>query len=120
MKCYVAGPMTGLPEFNRPNFFKVAQDLFDDGHTVLNPATLPDGLTQKEYMQISGAMLYCCDAIYLLPGWEESGGARAEVALAQKLELEIVIVNIEEEGELPIDNSVNSDNMDLSEQDGKA
>lgn len=84
-KIYIAGPMTGLPEFNRPAFNRVAKELADGGIVPLNPAILPDGLNQPEYMDICLAMLRCADGIMLLDGWKESAGARAEKALAEKL-----------------------------------
>ncbi len=92
-KIYVAGPMTGLPDFNRGVFHRIAMDVLQNGDIPLNPATLPDGLTQREYMHISGAMLMCADCIVLLPGWEKSKGAIAEHALAAKLELDIMFVD---------------------------
>lgn len=90
MKIYIAGPMTGLAEFNRPAFMFTAARLTGRGHVALNPAVLPDGLTQAQYMDICLAMLRCAHAIYLLDGWEKSAGARAEKALAEKLRLEII------------------------------
>ena len=90
MKIYIAGPMTGLVEFNRPAFMFTAAKLTGRGHVALNPAVLPDGLTQAQYMDICLAMLRCAHAIYLLDGWEKSAGARAEKALAEKLRLEII------------------------------
>lgn len=64
--------------------------LMDMGYTVLNPATLPEGLTQGEYMDICFAMLRAADAIYLLEGYENSKGALAELAYAEKLEMEVI------------------------------
>ena len=90
MKIYIAGPMTGYENYNRPMFNAVAQQMLSGGHVALNPATLPDGLSQREYMDICLAMLRCADAIYMLEGWEHSAGARAENALAEKLEMEII------------------------------
>ncbi|QLO98124.1 DUF4406 domain-containing protein [Enterobacter hormaechei] len=90
MKIYIAGPMSGLDEFNRPEFMFTAARLTGQGHVALNPAVLPDGLTQAQYMDICLAMLRCAHAIYLLDGWEKSAGARAEKALAEKLRLEII------------------------------
>lgn len=90
MKIYIAGPMTGLPRFNRPAFNHAALELSFEGHTILNPASLPDGLSQAEYMDICLAMLRCADGVYLLKGWENSDGAIVERALAKKLGLEII------------------------------
>lgn len=54
MKIYIAGPMTGYENYNRPMFNAVAQQMLSGGHVALNPATLPDGLSQREYMDICG------------------------------------------------------------------
>ena len=40
-------------------------------------------------MDICFAMLRCADGIFLLDGWQQSAGARAERALAEKLGLDI-------------------------------
>ncbi|HIB8586172.1 TPA: DUF4406 domain-containing protein, partial [Escherichia coli] len=49
---YIAGPMTGYKDHNRTAFFIEAMRLAADGHVVLNPATLPEGLSQQQYMSI--------------------------------------------------------------------
>lgn len=90
MKIYLAGPMTGLPEFNYPAFHAAAKELRDAGHEVENPAesTLPEGSTWQEYMKDGISRLLHCDAIHLLPGWEASRGAMAEFIVAQAIGLE--------------------------------
>ncbi|HCP4053653.1 TPA: DUF4406 domain-containing protein [Escherichia coli] len=90
LKIYIAGPMTGYPDYNRAAFNAKASELTAEGHIVLNPAVLPGGLCQSEYMDICLAMVRSADAIYLLKGWEASAGARAEHALAEKLELTVI------------------------------
>ena len=87
-KVYIAGPMSGLPDFNRKAFNDMADLLRSRGHIVLNPAILPDGLEQHEYMDITIAMLRSSDTLCLLDGWTGSDGAKAEVALARKLKIE--------------------------------
>lgn len=87
MKIYIAGPMTGHDNYNRYAFDKEAFRMIGEGHCVLNPAMLPNGLTEPEYMDICLAMLRCANVIYLLRGWRESAGARAEHAIAEKLGL---------------------------------
>jgi len=89
MKIYIAGPMTGYEDFNRAAFNKEAERLQRHGHVVLNPATLPGGLEQREYMDICFAMLRCADAILLLPDWKASSGATAEYHYAYKMELPV-------------------------------
>lgn len=73
---YIAGPMTGCKDYNRTAFCAEDLKLRCAGNIVLNPAVLPDGLSQQQYMSICIPMLMCADAIYLLDGWEESAGAR--------------------------------------------
>lgn len=86
---YIAGPMSGLENFNRTAFAIAARNLDAKGHTVLNPAILPDGLTYEHYMDIGLAMLRGADTIYLLEGWEHSEGAKREFNLAVRLHLDI-------------------------------
>lgn len=86
---YIAGPMTGKPGFNRKKFIETATLLWAAGHTVLNPAILPYGLTYEHYMDISFAMLRGADEIYLLDGWEDSEGAKREFNQAVRLRLNI-------------------------------
>ena len=43
-KIYIAGPISGLPNFNRDAFNAEAHRLLGLGHVALNPASLPDGL----------------------------------------------------------------------------
>ena len=97
MVIYIAGPMTGLPAYNRDAFMEAAALMTAAGHTVLNPAVLPTTLADHAYMPICTAMIDAADAIYLLDGWQKSIGARAERLYAKrqrKLELTEKDVNI--------------------------
>lgn len=90
-KIYIAGPMSGLPNFNRDAFNAEAHRLLGLGHVALNQAILPDGLEQYEYMAICIEMVKMADQLVMLPGWERSAGARAEHALAIKLGKAIIL-----------------------------
>ena len=90
-KIYIAGPISGLPNFNRDAFNPAAHRLLGLGHVALNPAILPDGLEQHEYMAICIEMVKMADQLVMLPGWERSAGARAEHALAIKLGKAIIL-----------------------------
>jgi hypothetical protein len=70
MIVYIAGPMTGLPDFNRAEFNIAAKRIKDARHVVLNPAILPDGLTHQQYLKICISLLECANAIYMLRGWK--------------------------------------------------
>lgn len=82
MTVYIAGPMKGKPDLNRPAFMQAARELEALGYKVLNPATLPMGIPEAKYLPICLAMVEACDVIALLPGWEASGGATIERAFA--------------------------------------
>lgn len=86
-KIYISGPMSGYQNFNRDAFNAEADRISADGLVPLNPAILPDGLSQFQYMDICIAMLRCADAIIMLPGWQKSDGAKAEMMLAKKLKI---------------------------------
>lgn len=109
MKIYVAGPMTGIPSFNFPAFDEAAAWLRDMGHDVCNPAE-HDRETHGNSIEASvtgdpadaaavgfslrEALAYDldwiarnADAVAVLPGWEGSKGAAAEIALARALGL---------------------------------
>ena len=114
MRVYIAGPMQGYPKFNFPAFDKAAEVLRNSGHVVFNPAdkdrerhgqdfgeqSVAGSIAEAE--KVSGFSLrealavdtnWICreaDAIYMLKGWERSGGARAEHALASALRLYIM------------------------------
>lgn len=88
-KYYIAGPMSGLDGLNREAFYEECGRLEYMGHSVLIPAILPDGFTQREYMIICYAMMQCVTHIFMLKGWESSFGARAEHASAVKFGLVI-------------------------------
>ncbi|MGL5281915.1 MAG: DUF4406 domain-containing protein [Plesiomonas shigelloides] len=89
MKIYIAGPMTGYENFNRDEFNKVADLIKARGDVPLNPAILPDGLTQGEYMAICLQMVHISDGVYMLKDWLKSEGARIEHDLAKKSGKEI-------------------------------
>lgn len=84
MIVYIAGPMSGHEDYNRPAFNDAARRLAEAGHVPINPAVLPTELSDSAYMPICTSMIDGADAIYLLDGWERSGGAMAEFAYARR------------------------------------
>lgn len=84
---YIAGPMRGVPDFNFPAFAEAAAKLRAAGYGVVSPHELHSGalnLPWSEYMRRDIAIL-CSGAVggvALLPGWEDSQGAKLEVAVA--------------------------------------
>ena len=90
-RVYIAGPMTGLPEFNYPAFNDAADKLRDAGHHVENPADIGvvDGWTWQDYVRAALAKLITCDEVATLPDWDRSPGATTEVRLAESLALPV-------------------------------
>lgn len=107
MKVYLAGPMRGIPEFNFPAFMAATEQLTAAGLDVFNPAQndVDHGFTFEgatgfedlaaEYgfslrAALGDDLEFICrhaEGVALLPGWEQSSGARAEVATALALGL---------------------------------
>jgi hypothetical protein len=116
MRIYLAGPMRGLKEFNFPEFHTYASKLRSEGHEVFSPAERDTerlgvdmsehNLTgdEEEASRVHGFnlrealaedMMYICrkaEAVALLPGWENSRGARAEKAAAEALGLRLIFL----------------------------
>lgn len=92
MRVYVAGPMTGLPDFNYPAFFAAERALQIAGHEVENPADNPsptDGSGWLGFMRMSLVQISKVDGIALLPGWQNSRGAVIEERLGRDLSLDV-------------------------------
>lgn len=99
-KIYIAGPMTGYPEFNFPAFFAAAAEFEARGWIVANPAAKDGEQNLKGFatgdavaagaggFNFRHAYLWDCekvingDAIYMLRGWQKSVGAVGEHAVA--------------------------------------
>lgn len=108
---YIAGPMSGIPQFNYPAFDEAAAYLRERGYTVLCPSEMdapavreaalasPEGNFTEFYEQLEGTghrketwgdflsrdvkrVADEIDSVCLLSGWEESRGARLEAYVA--------------------------------------
>ena len=93
---YIAGPMTGYPEFNYPAFREAAQRLGELGHITLNPVdsekwnpTPGTPQSWQWYMRHAIRMVLEAEGVALLPGWEKSKGATLEHQIATALGLDI-------------------------------
>lgn len=105
MKIYICGPITGIPNWNRPAFNEASERLITSGFAIpVNPHDIcayivayhrgPEELLWQKCMKADIAELLTCDGIALLPGWQNSKGANIERTLA--LQLGIQCLPIEE------------------------
>ncbi|WP_256588086.1 DUF4406 domain-containing protein [Pseudomonas sp. LG1D9] len=87
MRVYIAGPMTGIADYNFPAFNAMADKMRAAGWHVENPADhgLVPGAQWADYLRYDIGCLASCEAIMLLPGWTASRGARLEVSIAKEL-----------------------------------
>ena len=86
-RLYLAGPMTGLAEFNYPAFHAEAARLRALGYEVENPAENPPSADAPWHLCMRAAIrqMTTCDHVATLPGWDKSQGASLEVYLANRL-----------------------------------
>lgn len=101
-RIYVAGPMTGIKDYNQQAFRNITDLLRSEGWEVISPVEMGEeiGLT-PEALETSPDLLKwlineelaavdICDAIMLLRGWTTSKGARLELSRAIAGNLEII------------------------------
>lgn len=111
-RIYIAGPMMGITWFNFPEFDEAARyinsDCYDciavnpadiDRDNGFDPNTLPEDYdwsiipkaagSREEIIRRDVDAVLSCSGIYMLPGWEKSTGAKAELHLARWAGLDI-------------------------------
>lgn len=94
-RCYISGPITGLPaEEYLLNFYKASRYVETLGFEAVNPCDLNHAghdQTWESYMRVDIKALMDCDVICLLPQWYKSLGARTEYHIAQVLGMDVVM-----------------------------
>ncbi|MEY8460996.1 DUF4406 domain-containing protein [Eggerthellaceae bacterium 24-137] len=87
-RLYISGPVTGKPKNNRAAFIRAANVLADREVLAHIPHMfVPESAEWHDAMRISINELTDCrfryDGLALLPGWEQSEGAKMEKAVAE-------------------------------------
>ena len=95
-RLYISGPVTGIEDDNIDAFIAAHERLEDAGHTATVPHSfIAPGVSWGMAMAVcinrltvnDGAlMLY--DGVAMLPGWENSRGAKLEKAVAEACGME--------------------------------
>ena len=77
MIIYIAGKISGDANY-REKFGIKQRTLETEGHIVINPAMMPEGLPPSAYMKISLAMIDVAEMVYFINDYYASPGAMLE------------------------------------------
>ena len=92
---YISGPISGLPDGNRPAFAAVAEVFRSKGWVVVNPHDLFAADVEESwegYMRKDLAALLTCTHLVMLPGWEQSRGAQLEKLVADAVGIQTLVL----------------------------
>ena len=89
MIIYLCGPIKGMPDY-KAHFARAERKLTAEGHIVINPAEMDHVVkgnkrTRETFLKLDMHLLRASHAVYMLPGWQNSEGARAERRQAIRL-----------------------------------
>lgn len=100
-KGFLAGPMSGIPDWNRPEFERF-RDAFRGSVsmvTCFDEGVWLDRRTDEDieawHRRCLGSCIRAlseCDTLYLMPGWEKSLGCRIEFQFATAMNMDIVLL----------------------------
>ena len=91
-KIYLSGKISGLPLCEAIKNFESAENQLKEFATIVNPMRLKHDHDKswESYMKEDIKALLDCDAIAMLPNYENSKGALIELNLAKSLGFEII------------------------------
>ncbi|QGJ94983.1 nucleoside deoxyribosyltransferase [Gordonia phage RedWattleHog] len=94
MRIYIAGPVSGHADYNRPAFEEAARVVREHGHAPVVPIDLEPVVPGQEkswnyYMRLALRALLDTEAVLVLPGWMNSRGATIERSLALELDMPV-------------------------------
>lgn len=120
VRVYVSGPMSGIPHFNFHAFDEAAATLRTRGFDVVSPAELDDPKDRAKALASPDGLSYDgkswgdflardvrvladdgIEAVCVLPGWENSRGARLETFVAKAI-LDLPVFSYEDGRLVPL------------------
>lgn len=90
MKIYLSGPMSGIDDNNFPAFHEWAAKLRAQGYDVVSPAEIQEAESWEMCLRADLREMCNCEAIALMPGWENSKGANLELHVAHRLGMKVI------------------------------
>ena len=87
MRIYISGKITDNNNYIE-QFEEAEKWLTEQGYDVINPSKLAlyyTHLYYADFIEIDLALLKLCDAIFMLANWQDSNGAKTELAVAKSL-----------------------------------
>lgn len=92
-RVYISGSISS-DMANAPRKFSEAEERVARrfGCQTINPLKLPHdgGAEWEDFMAVDLLELMTCDAIYMLPCWKTSPGAKLEHAIAKQIQIKII------------------------------
>lgn len=92
-RAYIAGPITGIADLNKPAFYEAHSRLLLMGYDVANPHDINKphpNPTWSEAVRRDIKVMVDCDLVVMLPGWGRSRGACLEWLIAIGLGIRVV------------------------------
>jgi len=91
-RVYISGKITGLPlDEAKANFERAEQALRAQGYKVVNPLKIvSQNETWEKQMLLCVALLFGCNAMYMLPDWQSSKGAKIERFIAETVGMQFI------------------------------
>lgn len=107
MRVYISGAITGQEDTARERFHDAEEEvkrIFGRDVEYINPyevgevaAVNAETLTHSDYMGIAIGLMFACDTIYMMPGWEKSRGCQLEREYAEIHKMKIIEGGVKDE-----------------------
>ena len=91
-KIYISGKITGLKNYAEL-FESAEQILTEQGFEVINPVKIKaherHDQSWESFMRVDLFALLNCDSVFMLKNWRDSKGAKLELHIAKKMNMNV-------------------------------